>query len=301
MSWMTNLGRWLQPQPEYRHHEVRCPDTQGTHRMAYTAWGDPANPRVLVCVHGLTRNGRDFDVLARALARHYRVICPDVAGRGRSEWLSDKAAYAVPQYVSDMLVLLARLNVEQVDWVGTSMGGLIGMSLAALPDSPIRRLVLNDVGPAISAGALKRIASYVGQDQRWDDFAAASAYLRHICAPFGPLTEAHWQHLAQHSLTQDAAGRWRLSYDPDIGQPFRNAYLLKDVDLWPLYESLKCPVLALRGAESDLLQRDAWLAMGERGPRATLAEVPGVGHAPMLMEESQIRLLRDWLLGMTPG
>jgi len=264
--------------------------------MAYTAWGDPKNPRVLVCVHGLTRNGRDFDVLAQALSRHYRVICPDVAGRGKSEWLADKQAYGIPQYVSDMLVLLARLDVEQVDWVGTSMGGLIGMSLALLPDSPIRRLVLNDVGPEISKVSLERIGNYVGQDISWDSYEAGAAYIRQVFAPFGALTDSQWAHMARYSLTQDASGRWRTGYDPDIALPFRDAYLLQDVNMWPMFEALQCPVLALRGEVSDVLERPVWLQMGERGPKASLAEVPGVGHAPGLMEASQIQLLEDWLL-----
>lgn len=296
MSWWQHVRAWCGRGPEFREYRLRCPDARGSHRMAFRVWGDPGNPRVLVCVHGLTRNSRDFDFLARALAGQYRVVCPDVAGRGGSDWLADKGAYGIPQYVSDMLVLLARLDVEQVDWVGTSMGGLIGMSLAALPDSPIRRLVLNDVGPVITRASLQRIAAYVGQPLAWDSLEAAGAYLRQICAPFGSLTEEQWQHLIHHSLARGGDGRWRFTYDPDIALPFRNAYLLQDVQLWPLYEAIRCPVLALRGATSDLLTREVWLAMGERGPRATLIEIPGVGHAPMLMEEDQIRRVRDYLL-----
>ncbi|MGB4467098.1 MAG: alpha/beta hydrolase [Azovibrio sp.] len=291
------VRNWLKPDPEFREYRLRCPDGKGSHRMAYRLWGDPGNPRVLVCVHGLTRNSHDFDFFARSLARHYRVVCPDVVGRGQSDWLADKAAYAIPQYVSDMLVLLARLDVEQVDWLGTSMGGLIGMALAALPDSPIQRLVLNDVGPVISRTSLQRIATYVGQPLHWDTLEAAGAYFRNICAPFGALEPGQWQHLIQHSLVQGADGSWRFSYDPDIAQPFRSAYLLQDVELWSLYEAIHCPVLAIRGAKSDLLTQEVWRAMGERGPRARLAEIPGVGHAPTLMDESQMRLVRDYLLG----
>lgn len=295
MSWWQRVRARWERAPEFRTYRLRCPDARGSHRMAYRVWGAPDNPRVLVCVHGLTRNGRDFDDLARALAGDYRVVCPDVAGRGESDWLTDKTAYAIPQYVSDMLVLLARLDVEEVDWVGTSMGGLIGMSLAALPDSPIRRLVLNDVGPVIPHAALRRIAAYVGQPVCWGDREAADAYFRQICAPFGPLTEAQWQHLLTYSLAQGEDGRWRFTYDPDIAQPFRSAYLLRDVELWPLYDAIRCPVLAIRGAASDLLPREVWQAMGERGPCATLAEIAGVGHAPMLMAADQIDLVRDYL------
>lgn len=297
MTWWQDVGAWLKPAPEFREYRLRCPDGRGSHRMAYRVWGDPANPRVLVCVHGLTRNSRDFDFLARSLARHYRVVCPDVVGRGQSDWLADKVAYGIPQYVSDMLVLLARLDVEQVDWVGTSMGGLIGMSLAALADSPIRCLVLNDVGPVITQVSLQRLASYVGKPVQWESQEEAGGYFRTICAPFGRLTENQWQHLIQHSLVQEEGGSWRFSYDPDIAQPFRNAYLLQDVELWSLYEAIRCPLLAIRGADSDLLTREVWQAMGVRGPRASLAEIPGVGHAPTLMDEAQIRLVRDYLLG----
>ena len=194
-----------------------------------------------------------------------------------------------------MLVLIARLNVEQVDWLGTSMGGLIGMSLAALPDTPIRKLVLNDVGPVIARSALQRIAAYVGRDLSWNDFAEGAAYLREICAPFGPLTEPQWAHLARHGLVQGADGRWRLAYDPGIGTPFRLDYLLQDVVLWPLYDAIRVPTLALRGAESDLLARSTWEDMARRGPRARLAEIPGVGHAPMLMDAAQIGIVRDFL------
>lgn len=280
---------------ERREEWVRCPDGRGSHRMVYSEWGPRDHPRVLVCVHGLTRNGRDFDDLARALAADYRVVCPDVAGRGRSDRLADPAAYGMPQYLADMLVLLARLKVDQVDWLGTSMGGLIGMGLAALTDTPVRRLILNDVGPVITRAALERIASYVGEDRRWDSREEASRYFRRICAPFGALSEAQWQHLERHSLVQEAGG-WRLHHDPAIGEPFRGNYLASEVELWPLYEAISCPVLALRGADSDLLTREAWQAMGTRGPRASLLEVPQVGHAPMLMDDSQIQPVRDWLL-----
>lgn len=297
MTWWQDMGARLKPAPEFREYRLRCPDGRGSHRMAYRVWGDPANPRVLVCVHGLTRNSRDFDFLARSLARHYRVVCPDVVGRGQSDWLADKAAYGIPQYVSDMLVLLARLDVEQVDWVGTSMGGLIGMSLAALADSPIRRLVLNDVGPVITQVSLQRLASYVGKPVQWESLEAAEGYFREIFASFGDLAAQHWEHLIRHSLVQGEDGCWRFAYDPEIAQPFRSAYLLQDVELWPLYEAICCPLLAIRGTESDLLTKEVWQGMGERGPRASLAEIPGVGHAPTLMDESQIRLVRDYLLG----
>ncbi len=281
---------------EYRQEHVQCISPSGLHRMAYTEWGDHHNPRVLVCVHGLTRNGRDFDTLAQAMSAHYRVICPDVVGRGKSSRLRDPAGYQVPQYVSDMVTLIARLGVERVDWVGTSMGGLIGMALAAQEGTPIGRLLLNDVGPVITVESLQRIATYVGVDPLWPSFEEALAYVRLISAPFGALSEAQWWHLTETSVAQRPDGRWGFLYDPQIATPFKAAFVESDIDLWSLYEQIKSPTLAMRGAESDLLTRDTWRQMGERGPRAELAEIAGVGHAPMFLDEVQISVARDFLL-----
>ena len=281
---------------QFNQHTVQCLSPSGLHRMAYTEWGDRRNPRVLVCVHGLTRNGRDFDALAEAMSGHYRVVCPDVVGRGRSGRLRDPANYAVPQYVADMVTLIARLGVERVDWVGTSMGGLIGMALAAQEGSPIGRLVLNDVGPVITVDALHRIATYVGTDPTWATFGEALAYVKLVSAPFGPLSEAQWWHLTETSVAQRADGRWGFLYDPLIAAPFKATFADHDVDLWPLYERISCPTIAVRGAESDLLSRATWQEMGARGPKATLAEIPGVGHAPMFLDEAQISVVRDFLL-----
>jgi len=281
---------------EFTQHTVQCASPSGLHRMAYTEWGARDNSRVLVCVHGLTRNARDFDALARAMASHYRVICPDVVGRGQSSRLRDPAAYGIPQYVSDMVTLIARLGVDSVHWVGTSMGGLIGMALASLESTPIQKLLLNDVGPLITVDALQRIATYVGADPTWSSFDEALAYVKLISAPFGNLDETQWRHLTEHSIAQRADGRWGFRYDPLIAAPFRAAFADQDVDLWPLYEQIKCPTLVLRGAESDLLTRATWEAMGARGPRARLAEIQGVGHAPMFMTDEQISIARDFLL-----
>ncbi|HNI82413.1 MAG TPA: alpha/beta hydrolase [Rhodocyclaceae bacterium] len=266
------------------------------HRIAYTEWGDPANPRVLMCVHGLTRNGRDFDDLARSLAHHYRVVCPDVVGRGQSEWLAVKDDYQLPTYVADMITLIARLNVETVDWVGTSMGGLIGMLVASLPEQPIRRLVLNDVGPVITVSSLRRIGEYVGKAPVFPSYEAGEAFIRAVSEPFGRLSDAQWRQLAVHSLKQTEAG-WEMRYDPGIGEPFRKTPVLMDVELWSIYDAIACPTLVVRGAESDLLLRETAVEMGRRGPKASLFEVPHVGHAPTLMEPAQIAPIRDFLLG----
>ena len=292
---LARLRQWLFPRPAVAHKSVLCASAGGVHRMAYTEWGDPKNPEVVICVHGLTRNGRDFDVLARALSRRFRVICPDVVGRGRSEWLKDAAAYGFPQYVADMLVLLARLDVDKVSWVGTSMGGLIGMFIASLDQSPISRLVLNDVGPEISAESLRRIGEYVGRAPSFQSANEAQAYISQINAPFGALSDAQWRHLTEHSIELRADGRWHLRYDPAIGQPFRQTMVFGDINLWPLYEKIRCPVLLTRGAESDLLTDSTAEAMLERGPKAGRIDFPGVGHAPMFMDNEQIQPVMEFL------
>ncbi len=281
---------------EMRQHTVQCLSPGGLHRMAYVEWGDAKNPRVLVCVHGLTRNARDFDFLAKSLSQHYRVVCPDVVGRGRSNWLRIKDHYQLQQYAADMVTLIARLNVDEVHWVGTSMGGLIGMALAAQADTPITRLVLNDVGPVISAAAVKRIGEYVGQMPEFASFKDAEQYIRLVSAPFGKLTDAQWKHLTEHVTRQKADGGFELVYDPGIAEPFRKAMGDEDVSLWPLYDAIRCPTQVVRGAESDLLSHETCLEMGARGPKAMIAEIPGVGHAPMFLDEAQVAVVREFLL-----
>ncbi|MBX3646777.1 MAG: alpha/beta hydrolase [Rhodocyclaceae bacterium] len=279
-----------------RQHTVQCLSPGGLHRMAYVEWGDPKNARVLVCVHGLTRNARDFDFLAKALSQHYRVVCPDVVGRGRSNWLRVKDHYQLPQYVSDMVTLIARLGVDEVHWVGTSMGGLIGMALAAQADTPISRLVLNDVGPVISAVAVKRIGEYVGQMPEFASFKDAEQYIRFVSAPFGKLSDAQWKHLTEHVTRQKAGGGYELVYDPGIAVPFRKEMSDEDVSLWPLYDAIRCPTQVVRGAESDLLSHATCMEMGQRGPKALIAEIPGVGHAPMFLDEAQVAVVSEFLL-----
>ena len=271
-----------------------CVDLGGR-RIIKKKKGDPHNPRVLVCVHGLTRNGRDFDDLARAMAPHYRVICPDVVGRGRSGWLAVKDDYQLPTYVADMITLIARLDVETVHWVGTSMGGLIGMIIASMPDNPIRRLVLNDVGPVVTAASLRRIGQYVGNAPVFLSYEAGESYIREVSAPFGRLTDAQWRHLSETSL-KEVEGGWAMRYDPGIGEPFRKTPILADVNLWPIYEAISSPTLVMRGAESDLLLHEPAAQMATRGPKARLVEVPDVGHAPTLMNAHQIAPIRDFLL-----
>ena len=284
---------------EPRLHHVQCLDANGLHRIGYWEWGDAANPKVLVCVHGLTRQGRDFDTLARSLCHHYRVVCPDVAGRGQSDWLAEPMGYQIAAYVADMVTLLARLNATTVHWVGTSMGGLIGIGVASLANSPIRRLVLNDVGPTVQLQAVQRIGSYVGLPLRWDSVQAAAAYMLSISKGFGPHTEQQWLDLTRPMLRADGAG-FKPHYDPSIGVPFRavtpEIAAAGEALLWRSYDAIVCPTLLLRGAESDLLNRETALAMTQRGPKAALREFEGVGHAPTLVAADQIDAVTGFLL-----
>ena len=264
--------------------------------MSYLEWGDPKNQKVLVCVHGLGRCARDFDNLAAALSDKYRVVCPDVAGRGDSEWLRDPMLYQLPQYVGDMVTLIARLNVESVHWIGTSMGALIGMGLAAQPGNPVQKLVVNDAGPVISKVSLERIAAYFGMAPTFPNIEAAEKYVRVVSAPFGPHTDAEWRFLTEVVVRKNDDGSLRLHYDPKIAEPFRATMPEKDLELWPLWDAIRCPTLVLRGALSDLLTRDTCDKMAGRGPKAKVVEIPGVGHAPTLMHEDQIKIVRDFLL-----
>lgn len=281
---------------------VQCLDAQGLHRMAYWEWGDPANPKVLVCVHGLSRQGRDFDSLAKALSGEYRVVCPDVVGRGRSDWLGDPMGYQIPTYVADMVTLLARLKAETLDWLGTSMGGLIGLGLASLSGSPVRRLVLNDVGPVIEPQALARIGTYIGQAPRFATLEEAADYMWSISQGFGPHTREQWLALTEpmlRSLADEQGEGFVPHYDPRIAVPFRaadpqTAAALQEL-LWQRYDAVRARTMVIRGAESDLLTHETALAMSQRGPKAVVHEFPGVGHAPTLVTPEQIAVVQEFL------
>jgi pimeloyl-ACP methyl ester carboxylesterase len=284
---------------EPRIGAVQCMSPAGLHTVRYTQWGDPHNPRVLICVHGLTRTGRDFDRLARAMSGAFRVVCPDVAGRGRSDWLRDGRHYVIPQYVSDMVTLIARLDVPSVSWVGTSMGGLIGMGLAGLPDSPIERLVINDVGPRLDPEAVARIGSYVGRPLSFADEEAAVAYVREIAAGFGMRDDEEWREITRTVIKRDGDA-FVFHYDPAISYNFKGldaaAISSSEQAMWRLYDAIVCPTLLVRGELSDLLSAETAREMGERGPRARLVSVPDVGHAPMFFDPAQIEVLRAFLL-----
>ncbi len=277
-----------------RAGSFRALGPRGFHRVAYTTWGAKQGRHAVVCAHGLTRTGRDFDTLAAALQERHFIACPDVAGRGGSDWLSDASEYSYPVYVSDMATLMAHLDVERVDWIGTSMGGLIGMMLAAQPGSPIRSLLVNDVGPYIPKAALQRIADYVGAAPVFDSLDSIEVYLRKVHAPFGPLSDDQWAHLARHSAAEQGQGRWSLHYDPRIAEAFQTGPL-EDIDLWPVWDAIPCRTLVLRGANSDLLPASVAAEMGRRGPRAEVIEIDRVGHAPALMDAAQIDIVRGWL------
>ena len=284
-----------------RQRFVQCASPKGLHRVSYLEWGDARNERVLMCVHGLGRCARDFDALAAALSdpalsNHYRVVCPDVAGRGDSDWLPDPMLYQLPQYLADMVTLIARLDVERVDWVGTSMGGLIGMALAAQPKTPDSKLVINDAGPVITKVSLERIAAYFGKAPSFPDMATVEKYVRAVSASFGPHSDAEWRFLTEVVVRKNADGTLRLHYDPKIAEPFRATMPERDLELWPLWDAIRCPTLVVHGAQSDLLTRDTCDKMEQCGPKAKVAEIAGVGHAPTLMHEDQIRIVRDFLL-----
>jgi len=298
----------------------------GFHRIAYQDWGKSAAGQVVVCVHGLSRNSRDFDYLAADLARDCRVVCPDVVGRGDSEWLADKSDYSFSTYLTDAAALIARITAParpvafgtlrgarkpaggpaQIDWVGTSMGGLIGMLLAAKPGSPIRRLVLNDVGAFIPWSALYRLKGYIAGGGSFAGIKEVEAYLREACAPFGPLDDAQWRHLAEHSAAPRDDGRLHLRYDPAIGDTRRvsapdpefplGPNFLAGIDLWKTWADIRCPTLVLRGAESDVLSHETLMQMRALRPGVEVLELPGIGHAPALMSDNQIAAVREFLL-----
>jgi pimeloyl-ACP methyl ester carboxylesterase len=312
----------------FSRHSFLSLSQAGFHRIAYLDWGKRSASQVVVCVHGLSRNSRDFDWLARDLARDCRVVCPDVVGRGDSEWLADKGDYRFSTYLSDAASLIARITAPappvafgtlrplrgraladgpaQIDWVGTSMGGLIGMLLAAKRGSPIRRLVLNDVGAFIPWGSLYRMKGYVAGGGNFRDLAGVEAYLREACATFGPLEEAQWRHLAETSAARSEDGSYRLRYDPAIGNTMRvgapdpelplGPNILSGIDLWKTWAETRCPTLIVRGAESDVLSRDTAQQMQAMRPGVELLELPGVGHAPALMSYDQIAAVRAFLL-----
>lgn len=269
-----------------RRSEFSSLSPRGFHRVVYYEWGDAGNSRVVVCVHGVGRNGRDFDVLGEALAPTHRVLAVDMPGRGASEWLADPNDYVFPTYLTTLVALIARSGAQSVDWVGTSMGGLLGIVAAAQPKNPIARLVVNDVGPVVEPAAIDRIRAYFGTNPDFASYAEIAQYVRTISAPFGPLTEEQWEHVVRTNVRHDSDDRWRIGYDPGIAVPFRSS--AAPPDLWPLWDRIRCPTLVLRGAESDLLSVATAKEMARRGPKPAIVEFAHVGHAPMLLSAEQV-------------
>jgi pimeloyl-ACP methyl ester carboxylesterase len=277
---------------------VACLSPVGFHTVRWVEWGEAQNPDVVVCVHGLTRQGRDFDRLAARLASRYRVVCPDIVGRGRSDWLRDFRHYQYPQYVQDMATLLAAVAAQRLFWVGTSMGGIIGMALAAMPGTPVRKLVLNDVGARIPKVALERIGAYVGRDPTFASFESYLAFMKQL-SPFGPMSEADWEHFARHQIKVAADGQLQSHYDPGIGEAYRLATAgqpIEDVDLSSYWTRVECPTLVIRGEHSDLLTAEGYAAMTAR------ANVVGYlardcGHAPSLTRAMEIDVIEQFLQG----
>jgi pimeloyl-ACP methyl ester carboxylesterase len=292
---------------------VACPEADGEHRMAYWHWGQADAPHVVLCVHGLTRQGRDFDVLAQALCQRatnlgqsLRVVCPDVVGRGKSDWLKNSALYQLPNYAADMFTLLAKLQPVTLDWVGTSMGGLIGLAVAGLAQAPafakVRRLVLNDVGPAIEAAALSRIGDYLGKFGSYASEQEAGDALWQLASSFGPHTPGQWLALTRPMLkpTSDGTGRLTLHYDPALAEPLKTmtpeAALQSEALLWQAYDQISAQTLLVRGANSDLLSLATAQAMTQRGPKARLVQFAGVGHAPTFVADDQVQTLLSFLM-----
>jgi pimeloyl-ACP methyl ester carboxylesterase len=264
--------------------------------MAYVEWGKPHNSQVLICVHGYTRNSRDFDFLAEVLAENYRVICPDIVGRGKSDWLDQEEGYIYATYVNDIFTLLKQLNIKKVDWLGTSMGGLIGMFIAQLTSSPIQKLILNDVGAFISQEALRKIAKYVLFGQR--NFANFSEVLDHVkktYAGFGTITESQWEHLAQHSVKLESDHSYTLNYDPKISYLLRSFPYLEAMELWEVWQKINCPIFLIHGEESDILLPATIAEMKSIKPKMQVVHIPETAHAPSLMTPEQINLVEAWL------
>ena len=284
-----------------RFDEVAAYGPHGLVRVSYADWGPADATQVVVCVHGLTRNCRDFDFLARRLAsKGMRVVAPDLPGRGLSEWIDNATDYATPLYLAAMTAVIARTGAAEVDWIGTSLGGHVGMEMAALKGNPIRRLILNDFGARISGGALQRIGSYLRIKRHFEDIPALEAHLRSIHEPFGKLTDAQWRHMAEHSGVKTEAGDYRQHYDPAIGRAF-SWPLMVDIALWNVWEEVTCPTLILRGEDSDLLHASTVREMVKRGAAAKKGlvrsvEVRDCGHAPPLMSDSQISIVEDFLV-----
>lgn len=285
---------------------------EGFHRIRYIEWGMPGNPNIpILCIHGLTRNGRDFDQLADFLVRHnHHVFCPDIVGRGESDWLKNPIHYTYEQYIADMNLVIARSGADQIDWVGTSMGGIIGMFFASQAHTPVRRLVLNDIGPQIPVKSVARLAKYAGKEPEFKSFAEAERYFRTIYTDFGPLTDNQWKHITEISIREVAPGVFQTKLDRGINvTPSKSKFLWKalthplkalegillDIDLWDIWRNIKCPVLVIHGKNSDILTSAIIEKMQATHDNVEVLSIENVGHAPALRDQVQIETIYRWL------
>ena len=283
-----------------KHDLYSKPGAKKNRALSYTEWGDAQSSHKIFCVHGLTRNSRDFDFLARELVNSPNpphIICPDMAGRGQSDWLDNPEEYNNQTYLMDCLDLIRHLDWSELDWVGTSMGGIIGMSLAAMPENPVRTLVLNDIGPFIPKAALMRIAAYLGSKPLiFNTLKEAENHLRFIHASFGNLTDREWQHLAKYGTRtiDNPAGALMMHYDPTIGQAFTQN--IDDIEFWPVWQAITADVVLLRGENSDILLEKTVRKMKSSKEKLRFHEFANVGHAPALMSLDQINVIKNALL-----
>ena len=290
--------RLKKPTKAYSRHYYLGLGFHGFHRINYLEWGNPEKFRhqeTLLCVHGLTRNARDFDYFAAKTCDQYRVVCPDVVGRGDSDHLLSDESYNYLQYNADMNSLIARLGVTEVNWVGTSMGGIIGMVLASVAQSPIRRLVVNDIGPEVSRDALLSISQYIGRSDEFESLKEVELFLRDIYHEFAPMTDADWAQIAKYSSKKTEHGTFRMKVDPRVGDAFRDSITYFNVDMWDTWEKITCPVLVLRGKDSKFLTEDTAARMLEYGPETTLVEFENTGHTPTLRNDEQVDVITEWL------
>ncbi|MBX2809414.1 MAG: alpha/beta hydrolase [Cellvibrionaceae bacterium] len=304
-NWITKRQKFAAHQRSTKDHMPNSSDhyylglsTEGFHRLYYRHWGSPDSEQTIICVHGLTRISHDFDVLAKKLSKTYRIICPDIAGRGNSDWFGNRETYNIAQYCADINTLIAHLNVDKVHFIGTSMGGIIGMILSAMAHTPIESLILNDVGPDIKRRELQNMGQYVGNAPIFENKQALYEYFKEIYAgSCSLLDERQWKNVAKYSAFKTSNG-YRMHYDPKIGEAFRKNYSFFNFDLWKYWHEIECPVMIIRGADSSFLQQDVAEKMSETLDDVRLVEIAGAGHTPPLRTEKEINIVSAFLKEM---
>lgn len=276
-------------------HTIALPNPAGKHQMTYYEWGNPQSERVLVCVPGLTRNGRDFDFLAAALGHEYRILAVDLIGRGKSDWMQDPAHYTIEQYIADLMGWMHQLGLSQVDFIGASLGGILGMLIAAMPHSPIQRLILDDVGPVIKQESIARLSGEVKANPIFASLGELKDFLKKVYAQTGSMEPYHWDHLLAHDHLALPEGGYARAYDPQLFKSFAPMQNGHDITFWPVFKAIHVPIFVLHGSESSVLTPDICAQMLEAQPTMTIIDLPGIGHAPSLMDERHIRLIAGWL------